>query len=311
MLASYTDMQSPDAPTPEAPEVSAPTEPTAKPEAVTPISAPTIDAPDAPIASNKSAPQAAEELDPWEKVSVSFGGLFAIVASDVRFGAAGVGVEVNFEDLLGMDSSTDSYRFTGSWRFSDNRRHRADLSWIDLGRSGSLTTRQDVDVGGGTVIPAGSGIKTGFQMDLIRADYSYSFLQDDRIDFAGIFGFYVAPMEASLETTTGAGFQTKFNATAPLPLIGLRMDVAMTPKWYLRSNVSLFYVEYDGYTGSMSDIALAAEYRAWEHFSFGLGVDSFKLGIEHEGGSSVPGIDRQGKVDFAYTGVMLYLKGLW
>lgn len=281
------------------------------PSAATPSGGPTIDDPKAPESAKATTERVEEPSSPWEKYSVALGGLFALVSSDVRFGPAGVGVEVNLEDLLGLKSTTNSYRFEGSWRFTDNLRHRVGLSWIDLVRSGELTTQKDVDIGDTTIIPAGSGIRTGFRMNLIRTDYSYSFLQDDRVDLAAVFGLYVAPLEATLETTSGTALSDKFNVTAPLPLLGMRMDVALTPKWYLRSNISLFYVEYDGYTGSMNDIVLATEYRAWKHVAIGLGLDSFNIGVEHNGESSVPGIDKQGKIDFGYTGLMLYVKGLW
>jgi len=237
----------------------APVEPVAAPPRP---GGPTVEqhlAPEGVPSSNRSV---FEDSSPWEKCSFTLGGMLSVVDSDVRFGVKGVGIDVNFEDLLGLDSSTTSYRLNGSWRFSDNLRHRVDVTWMDLGRSGQLTTQQDVDIGNGTVIPAGTGVKTGFQMNLIRTDYSYSFLPDERVDLAATFGLYVAPMEASLETSTGSGVQRNFDVTAPLPLTGLRMDVALTPKWFLRSSLSLFYLEISSFTGSMTDLALAVEYRA-------------------------------------------------
>ncbi|MCA8981542.1 MAG: hypothetical protein H6831_08390 [Planctomycetes bacterium] len=274
-------------------------------------SGPTLDRPLAPESIAHADDPEPESESPWEKYSLSFGGMLSATSSDVRFGVKGVGLTVDFEDLLGLDTSTSSYRINGSWRFSDNRRHKVDLTWMDLGRSGSLTTQRDIDVGGGTVIPAGTGVKSGFQMNLIRTDYSYSFLQDDRIDLAAVFGLYIAPMKASLETTTGSGYQDEFDVTAPLPLAGLSLDIALTKKWFLRSGFSLFYLEVQGYTGSMTDNTLAVEYKGWEHFAIGAGVDAFSIGVEANGSTDVPGIDKQGSLDYGYTGLMLYLKGLW
>lgn len=322
LLPSYAATQDPVAPD-ESPaseqlddvtdvgDSSAALETTAAAESTAPDNGPSVDQPLAPEGTNASDDTVVEAESPWEKWSVSLGGMLVTTNSGARFGAAGVGIDVNLEELLGLDSSTSSYRFEGAWRFSDNLRHRVGVSWLDLSRSGSLATQQDVDVGGGTVIPAGTGVKAGFQMNLIRTDYSYSFVQDERVDLAAVFGLYVAPIDVSVETTTGSGYQNSFDVTAPLPLIGLRMDFLVAPKWYLRSNVSLFYLEYDGYKGGMSDIMLGAEYRAWKHFAIGLGVDTFRFAVESNGSTSVPGVDRQGSVDYGYTGLMLYLKGLW
>jgi hypothetical protein len=39
--------------------------------------------------------------------------------------------------------------------------------------------------------------------------------------------------------------------TAPLPVIGLRADIAITPQWFLRIGSELFYLEYDNFKGSL------------------------------------------------------------
>ena len=255
------------------------------------------------------APAAPEQ--PWEKWNVSAGGLLVAMESDARFGPAGVGVEVNFEDLLGLNSSTSSFRLETAWRFSENRRHRASLSWIDLGRSGETTLENDLTISDGVVIPAGSGIKSGFKLQLIKTEYSYSFFQDERVDLAVGGGFYVAPIDVSLEATGVGSYNDDFSVTAPLPLASLRMDFAITPRWFLRSNLSLFYLKVSEYEGSMSDVSVAAEYLLWKHFAVGLGIDTFGIGVEHNGSTEIPGVNSKGKVDIAYTGAMLYLKGLW
>ncbi len=273
------------------------------------LSIPEVAEPTAPR--RVSADDAATTETPWETFSLSAGGLLVALDSGARFGPAGAGVELNFEDLFGLDTSTSSFRLEGTWRFTENHRHRASLGWVDLGRSGETTLQSDVTVDDTTVLPAGTGIKSGFGLQLIKADYSYSFFQDDRADLAAIFGMYVAPIDVSLEAVGLATYSDNFDVTAPLPLAGLRMDFALTPEWFLRSNLSLFYLEFDGYTGSMSDITAAVEYQAWKHVAIGFGVDSFRIGVEHEGDSNIPGVSSRGKIDIGYTGAMLYLKGIW
>jgi hypothetical protein len=266
---------------------------------------------DAPQPAGAGPTEAARAETPWEKFSLSGGLVLVALESAVRFGPAGLGVQVNLEELLGFDTSTSSARIEGSWRFTENKRHRAKLSWIDLSRKGSTTLKQDLDLGNGTIIPAGSGVASDFNLNLIKAEYSYSFFQDERFDLAGCAGFYVAPMDFSLSASGLTPYDDSFNVTAPLPLVGLRMDFAITPEWFLRSDMSLFYLEYQDYTGRMRDITMAVEYKAWKHFSFGLGFDSFGLFVERNRDTTVPGVNFTGSVDFQYTGLMLYLKGLW
>ena len=93
------------------------------------------------------AAPAASEDSPWERFSIGLGGLLVGMDSTARFGPAGAGIQISLEDLLGMDTSTNSFRLEGAWRFSKNRRHRVSASWIDLGRSGETVLGQDITIG--------------------------------------------------------------------------------------------------------------------------------------------------------------------
>ena len=94
---------------------------------------------------------------------------------------------------------------------------------------------------------------------------------------------------------------------APLPTIGLRMDFALTPKWYFRSGTQLLYLETDDFRGSLLATYGSIEYKPLKHVGIGLGVDSFRLSVEAEG-EDYPSIDFRGNVDFEYVGIQLYTR---
>ena len=48
-----------------------------------------------------------------------------------------------------------------------------------------------------------------------------------------------------------------------------------------------------------------------EYYGFGLALDTFGLKVEHEGESTIPGVDEKGSVEFGYRGVGLYVRGLF
>ncbi len=89
------------------------------------------------------------------------------------------------------------------------------------------------------------------------------------------------------------------------------MDFVITPRWYLRSEFNVFYVELSGFKGAISSSTTAIEYRPWNHVAFGLGVDAFKFAIESNADTSVPGVSSSGSLEFGYTGLLLYIKTLW
>jgi len=239
------------------------------------------------------------------------GGVLAAVNSSVRVGLPGVGVGVDLEELLGLNTATTTIRAEGFWRFSKNKRHRVDASWIDLSRRGDKTVGQEIELGNGETIAVGAQVNTKLDLDLLRLAYSYSVFQDERFDLALSGGFYVAPIQFDLQATGVTSFSTSFGITAPLPVVGVRMDFALTPRWFLRSDLNLFYLEFSGFRGAISSAMTSVEYRPWDHVAFGLGVDSFKFAVEANGSTSTPGINQAGSVDFGYTGLLFYIKTLW
>ena len=95
-----------------------------------------------------------------------------------------------------------------------------------------------------------------------------------------------------------------------LPVISVGFDIALSPKWFVRQQLDMFYLEISDYKGGIADIQLALEYLPWKNFGFGLGLDSLTVKVEAED-SGVPGVDFQGDIGFDTTGVQLYVKAFF
>jgi hypothetical protein len=93
-------------------------------------------------------------------------------------------------------------------------------------------------------------------------------------------------------------------------MLGFSTDVALNPRWHLRSGFQLFYIEIGDFTGAISDLLGVVEYNPYDNLGFGLGFESFSMGVEARG-SDYPGIDFEGKLDFEYVGLLFYVKGMW
>jgi len=256
-----------------------------------------------------SQPAMAEDTT-WKKFSLSLGYFIANTDTSVRLGS-GLGVSVDMEDLLGLDTTNSAGRVNASWRFTDNRRHRLDFEWFSFRRDGSRTIGEDIhyeDIDGNDqVINAGTRVESFFDFDIYQLAYSYSFFQDDRVDLAGTLGLYVMPIDFGFNATGLINVGGSESFTAPLPVLGVRIDFAITPKWYFRSGLEVFYLEIGEFAGSILDANVAIEYLPWKHFGFGLGFDSLNVKAEADG-DDYPGIDFKGEVNFHYTGLQLYAK---
>ncbi len=254
-------------------------------------------------------PAMAEDT-PWEKFSLDLGYFIANTDTNVRLGS-GLGVSVDMEDLLGLDTANSAFRVNASWRFTDNRRHRLDFQWFSFRRDGSRTIGEDIHYkdkdGNDQVIEAGTYVESFFDFDIYEVAYSYSFFQDDRIDLAGSLGLYVMPIDFGMNATGLFNVGGSESLTAPLPTLGVRADFAITPKWIFRSGLQVFYLEIGEFQGSILEANVAIEYLPWKHFGFGLGLDSLNIKVEADG-EDYPGIDFKGEVNFHYTGFLLYAK---
>jgi hypothetical protein len=246
---------------------------------------------------------------PWEAFSFNAGAFLANSNTDLRFGS-GIGVSVNLEEGLGLESESRVFRMESYWRFSDNRRHRVDLSWFSFSRTGTRIITDEIiiepPVGEDIPIPSGTEVESFFDLDIYQLAYSYSFIQDSRLDLAGQFGLYIMPMSFGLSASGFVDEEADQSFTAPLPVLGLKMDVLIAPKWYFRTGSQIFYIKYKNFTGSLINLRSAVEYNPWNHIGFGLGFDVLRMGMEADGGEDYPGIDLRGNVQFDYTGIMLY-----
>ena len=254
--------------------------------------------------------EAEQQKSPWEKYSLMIGGFISTVNTSVSFGS-GLGICLDAEELLDVDSSNTVFRVGGLWRFTDTKRHRLDLSWFAYHRSGSSTVGNALEIedpdGDIITIDPGAEVDTLINIDIFQLAYSYSFLQDDRIDLAATFGLFIMPIVIELEVSGGGSGEGILNFTAPLPTFGLRMDFVLAPKWFFRSGTQIFYLEYQEFKGSLLAMHGAVEYKPWDRVGFGLGIDSFTLKIEAKD-EDFPYIDLRGNVEFNYVGLQLYAR---
>jgi hypothetical protein len=71
---------------------------------------------------------------------------------------------------------------------------------------------------------------------------------------------------------TGARAETA-DVTAPLPMFGLRMGYAITPKWSVNYVAESFFIEIDDtFRGALINYELSTEYKLFKHFAIGAGL---------------------------------------
>ncbi len=243
---------------------------------------------------------------PWERFSFKLGGYIVDLDSSVYIGssALGLGASVDVEEALGLDSSLSVLRTEVSYRFSSSRRHLLGLKYYDFRRSSTKNLETEITWQDKTY-PIGTTVESYYNIRVIKAGYDYSFFQDDRINLASSIGLFVTSIEFGV-SAAGVG-DTEEDITAPLPVVGLHLDFAITPKLFLKQSFEVLYLEIGDFKGSIAAFNIACEYNFWKNVGFGIGYDKFDLKLEANG-SDYPNIDFIGEIKFAYTGLLLYTK---
>jgi hypothetical protein len=243
---------------------------------------------------------------PWERFSFKLGGYIADLDSSVYIGSdtLGLGASVDVEEALGLDSSMSVFRAEVSYRFGSSRRHMLGLKYYDFRRSSTKKLETEITWQDKTY-PIGTTVESYYNIGVIKAGYGYAFFQDDRISLAASIGLFITPIEAGI-SATGIGTEEE-EITAPLPVVGMSLDFAITPKLFLKQSLEVFYLEIGDFKGSIAAFNIVCEYNFWKNVGFGIGYDMFDLKIEANG-SDYPNLDFIGKIEFRYTGLLLYTK---
>ena len=211
---------------------------------------------------------------------------------------------VDVEEALGLDSSMSVLRAEVNYRFGSSQRHMVGLKYYDFRRSSTKTLEADI-TWQDKEYKRGTAVESYLNIGIFKAGYGYAFFQDDRISLAASIGLFITPIEGGI--TEPGGGTSEEEITAPLPVVGLQLDFAITPKLFLKQSLEVFYLEVGDFKGSISSFTIACEYDFWKNVGFGLGYDVFDLKLEANG-SDYPNIDFIGKVEFKYSGLLLYTK---
>jgi hypothetical protein len=243
-------------------------------------------------------PAAGQELD-RERASILLGMFITDRASDVRLDSdQGDGTDIDFENDLGFDSKTTVGRLAGHYWF--NERHRFDGSYFDLSRNSAKRIQETIDFGDAS-FPIDTTVGAEADFVVIKAAYTFSALNRDRGFFGITGGLYVAQTKFSL--TAGSLTGDSESLTAPLPVIGVRGEYAITDRITIGGASEWFKFESEDVEGRLHDFYVGADYRFSKRFAVGLAYNDVALNV---GANEDDGFE--GRLVWAYDGFLLFAK---
>ena len=249
------------------------------------------------------APQvwAADPERPWKTLTLKGGYFFSSSNTNLRIdGPGGNGTKIDFEEKLGLSESVDTYDVGVEWRFFD--RHRFNISYFDLSRDGSTFVSGSLDFG----TPPGpivfnTVVNTEFDWEVFAATYTWSFLQTNTYEVGLTIGANITKLSLGVQTIGGLVAAAE-NATVPLPVLGLSLNYAFTPKLILRTDGGWFGIKIGDVDGSQWTANINLEYNMWKYVGFGIGYRFYRIDV------GVTDEDFRGEIQYDYNGFQAFLK---
>jgi hypothetical protein len=247
----------------------------------------------------------AEEAQPttvaFSDVWMIRAGTYIVDGADTKFSVVsdvGLGTVIDYNKDLNGDSRDTIPRIDAYYRF--NPRHRIDFTSFSIDRKGTRTLAIDPPIVIDGVDYAGGSLYSEIKYTLYKLGYAYSFYHSSKVELSVTAGLNFTDYELNFTGDTGANAQTA-GVTAPLPMFGLRMGYAITPKWSVNYVAESFFIDIDNTVkGALINYELNTEYRLFKHFAIGAGLARIGSALE------ISDPDWTGSVSDSYRGYTLF-----
>ncbi len=210
----------------------------------------------------------------------------------------GAGAIVNFEDSLGMDEEKSVPGFMARWRI--NHRWRVEAEYFELNRSATRGTNREIQWGD-VVYPINTQVSSSFDFSDLRVSVGYSFFRTKDKELGVGLGLHVAAYDVSVSTAT-IGSDSE-DVTAPLPVITIYGQFALTDRWAVAARLDRLSLDYDKYEGSIGSLGLDLMYQPFRNFGFGIGYRATAFDV------TVSENNRELQVKQNFAGPMVFVTG--
>ena len=253
-----------------------------------------------------SAATQAEDRNPLNATAIiDMGGFFSSTDVRVRLDGQGgmLGDPVDFEDAFGIDRF-ERFRFDGLWRIKG--KHSIRGTYFSNDQTGTRDLTRDIHFGDETY-PVGATTTARWELEVMQLSYDYAFKRAETYELAAGIGVHMLDATLGLDATiTGGGgsvsreLSQRGSTDAPLPVLGLRGTWRLPHDFYFAAQAQFFYVDFDDYVGSLSDLKASITWQATPRFGIGLGYNDFRFRMK---------LDRDlfsGRLRWNYGGAMAF-----
>lgn len=211
---------------------------------------------------------------------------------------------IDFDDVLGMERSTNNFFAAYQWRFSE--KWALGLFYSSMSADGRREAARDF-TWNGEEYKAGARVESEFNLDTLLISASYSFARTDNYEWGLGFGLHAFDIETTLDVAVKVDrlFEDarRNNSTvlAPLPNLRAYGTWVITPNWEVGIDVGWLSISYEDYDGDYLFFDARTEYGFSERFGIGFSYQLSEIDVTVD---KSRGKDRY---DMDFYGPSLYL----
>jgi hypothetical protein len=239
----------------------------------------------------------------WQKrdgMSISVGLYMPNYDTKIRkSNSATEGSEIDLEDDLGLDDDDELPVFSIAMR--PWSRHKFFFSYMSMDRDAKHVLTEDL-IFDGITFPEGTDVDTDFGIDMYRAGYTWSFLQNESWELGLSLGAYWLTMDMKLSAVDGV-IQADYSESEPFPMIGFSGSWLPGKNWLVRATAEAFTIDMNDTEGDFYNVRVEAEYTITENIAIGAGYDL--VGIDAKD------TKKNNKVNYDYDGALVYVRWLF
>lgn len=191
---------------------------------------------------------------------------------------------INF-DRAGLEESDISYWLSVKWRSANSRWGVWFGSWrYDV--NGTNIWEDSLELPNGGEIPVGASVTSDFDAQWYILEATYSFYRSETIDTGIGFGIHTVDLDTTLTARVQIGDQEaevisgNLDTLAPLPNVLGYLSWKFTPRWMLITRLGYFTLDYDKYSGNMTNAHVMVNYSISPRWALGAAYQFVDLDLD-------------------------------
>jgi len=222
----------------------------------------------------------------WSQLHVAAGIMY--LDADGRLSARlpdGNDVPIIDFDRAGLDESDTSYWLSVNWRSANSRWGAWFGSWrYDV--NGTNIWEDSLELPNGGEVPVGASVTSDFDAQWYILEATYSFYRSETIDTGIGLGIHAVDLDTTITARVQIGDQEaevitgNLDTLAPLPNVLAYLSWKFTPRWMLIARLGYFTLDYDKYSGDMTNAHVMVNYSISPRWALGAAYQFVDLDLD-------------------------------